>query len=298
MTRLADVITCLLATISIADALQIFLPDVPSSEAHERHGFLSVAGVVLDDGVVLPAERHGSLQTSLAMVWAHGHFPGDPTASDHTNDSTFKPVLASLERADVTGIFYTARGFGQSTGWQNISGHRRLDQFKWSSLSLDMMAVADAFALDAFIAGGVSMGAHTALMSAVHSPDRVRGLVLIRPAAAYEDRVGSRRRSCAHAWERRAATQVGLGNSAYIVHLAAARDDLPPAEEISGKVTCPVLLLAVKDDACHPVTTSKRLQAILETSTTVQFHAYDSRAHLEDFAPAIVAAFLDGLKQS
>lgn len=49
----------------------------------------------------------------------------------------------------------------------------------------DVLAAADAAGLDRFVAGGISMGAAIALHLASRHPDRVLGLVLVRPAWAF-----------------------------------------------------------------------------------------------------------------
>jgi pimeloyl-ACP methyl ester carboxylesterase len=50
----------------------------------------------------------------------------------------------------------------------------------------DVLAAADAAGLDRFVAGGISMGAAIALQLAARHPDRVTGLVLVRPAWAFD----------------------------------------------------------------------------------------------------------------
>ncbi|MER8749709.1 alpha/beta hydrolase [Mesorhizobium sp. M1050] len=50
----------------------------------------------------------------------------------------------------------------------------------------DVLAAADAAGIKHFVAGGISMGAAIALQLAVRYPDRVLGLVLVRPAWAFE----------------------------------------------------------------------------------------------------------------
>jgi pimeloyl-ACP methyl ester carboxylesterase len=46
----------------------------------------------------------------------------------------------------------------------------------------DVLAVADAKGFDRFVIGGISMGAAIALRLAVRHPERIRALVLVRPA--------------------------------------------------------------------------------------------------------------------
>ncbi|TPL83072.1 alpha/beta hydrolase [Mesorhizobium sp. B2-3-13] len=50
----------------------------------------------------------------------------------------------------------------------------------------DVLAAADAAGMERFVAGGISMGAAIALRLALHHPDRVSGLLLVRPAWAFD----------------------------------------------------------------------------------------------------------------
>ncbi|AZO56053.1 MULTISPECIES: alpha/beta hydrolase [unclassified Mesorhizobium] len=50
----------------------------------------------------------------------------------------------------------------------------------------DVLAAADAAAMERFVAGGISMGAAIALHLAARYPDRVSGLVLVRPAWTFD----------------------------------------------------------------------------------------------------------------
>ncbi|TGP92748.1 MULTISPECIES: alpha/beta hydrolase [unclassified Mesorhizobium] len=50
----------------------------------------------------------------------------------------------------------------------------------------DVMNAADAAGMERFVAGGISMGAAIALHLAARHPDRVSGLVLVRPAWAFD----------------------------------------------------------------------------------------------------------------
>lgn len=50
----------------------------------------------------------------------------------------------------------------------------------------DILAVCDELRLERFVVGGISMGAAIALRLAVTHPDRVRGLILARPAWTFD----------------------------------------------------------------------------------------------------------------
>jgi pimeloyl-ACP methyl ester carboxylesterase len=68
---------------------------------------------------------------------------------------------------------------------QGGSGAGSKRPFSIAMFADDVLAAADAAGLDRFIAGGISMGAAIALRLAASHPDRVLGLVLVRPAWAF-----------------------------------------------------------------------------------------------------------------
>lgn len=64
------------------------------------------------------------------------------------------------------------------------AGSRR--PFSIAMFADDVLAAADAAGIERFVAGGISMGAAIALNLASRHPDRVLGLVLVRPAWAFD----------------------------------------------------------------------------------------------------------------
>lgn len=58
--------------------------------------------------------------------------------------------------------------------------------FSFAMFADDIVAAADQAGVERFIAGGVSMGAALALRLACRHPDRVTGLILVRPAWTFE----------------------------------------------------------------------------------------------------------------
>ncbi|MGX7871738.1 alpha/beta fold hydrolase [Mesorhizobium sp. ORM6] len=64
------------------------------------------------------------------------------------------------------------------------AGSRR--PFSIAMFADDVLAAADAACVERFVAGGISMGAAIALRLAACHPDRVTGLVLVRPAWAFD----------------------------------------------------------------------------------------------------------------
>ncbi|ESY95145.1 alpha/beta hydrolase [Mesorhizobium sp. LNHC229A00] len=65
---------------------------------------------------------------------------------------------------------------------QGGSGAGGKRPFSIAMFADDVLAAADAVGMERFVAGGISMGAAIALHLAAHHPDRVTGLVLVRPA--------------------------------------------------------------------------------------------------------------------
>ncbi|MEI9409654.1 alpha/beta hydrolase [Mesorhizobium salmacidum] len=58
--------------------------------------------------------------------------------------------------------------------------------FSIAMFAEDVLAAADAAGMERFVAGGISMGAAVALHLAARHPERVSGLVLVRPAWAFD----------------------------------------------------------------------------------------------------------------
>ncbi|MBZ9940729.1 alpha/beta hydrolase [Mesorhizobium sp. BR1-1-13] len=64
------------------------------------------------------------------------------------------------------------------------AGHKR--PFSIAMFADDVLGAADAAGIERFVAGGISMGAAIALRLAARHPERVTGLVLVRPAWAFD----------------------------------------------------------------------------------------------------------------
>jgi pimeloyl-ACP methyl ester carboxylesterase len=101
----------------------------------------------------------------LPLVWVHGLLSSKEVAMD---------ALISVEGHRV--IAFDQRGHGESLRVRSPR-QARLDR-----VVLDVVAVFDAFELDAAVVGGESMGAAAVLAFAVDYPDRVLGLMIDRPA--------------------------------------------------------------------------------------------------------------------
>ena len=116
-------------------------------------------GTLLRDGATLRVADTGE---GLAVVFQHGLGGGEAQVGQ-----TFP--------AGFRRITLECRGHGDSG-----LGERR--PFSFEMFADDVLAAADQAGLDRFVAGGVSMGAAIALRLACRHPQRVAGLILVRPA--------------------------------------------------------------------------------------------------------------------
>lgn len=186
----------------------------------------------------------------LPFLWAHGLL-GSRAAEDGSGPFRW----SEIDLPDVRLIRWDARGHGDSPA-PSSSGSCR-----WPALARDAIAIADGHGLGHFSIGGASMGAATALWTAVLAPERVDRLVLAVPPTAWETRsrsaglyrVGgalSERLPLVRS-RRRAAVLRG-----------AAESDLPTDEALAD-VVVPTLILAWRFDPLHPVGTAERLCELL-----------------------------------
>jgi 3-oxoadipate enol-lactonase len=212
-----------------------------------------------------------------ALLWGHG-FTGSVEQDER---------MPMFDWARLAGSYrivrWDARGHGRSGGAPDP------DHFRWDNLARDLVAVADALKIERFVAGGVSMGAATALHAATLVPERLAGIVLTLAPTAYATRPAQRDRYRAGAdlAERegvdayvdqvnaepvpdilsRFAAQYRFA-PAVPDHLlpsvlrGAAASDLPPGDVVRA-VSAPALLFAWATDPGHLVSTAQRLAELL-----------------------------------
>jgi pimeloyl-ACP methyl ester carboxylesterase len=104
---------------------------------------------------------------------------GPPVVLLHGLTATHRYVVmgsAALERCGHRVIAYDARGHGASAPAPEPGAYR------YEDLAGDLLAVLDARGVERAVLAGASMGAHTALRTALEHPGRVAGLVVITPA--------------------------------------------------------------------------------------------------------------------
>ena len=151
-----------------------------------------------------------------------------------------------------------------------------------------MIAVADSLKLDNLITSGSSMGGATALYTAINFPDRVKGVIMIRPPTAWDERLHRRHNLLSSAEKCR---RTHPNEKYHFVLSGAAQSDLPPLEniEIYNKIQCPVLLLALKGDDKHPVSTALNLSKVLRSN---ELHIANSEEEAKASWPSIISSFI------
>jgi pimeloyl-ACP methyl ester carboxylesterase len=82
----------------------------------------------------------------------------------------------ALERSGHRVIGYDARGHGTSGRASDPA------DYTYAALAEDLLAVLDDRGIDRAVLAGASMGAHTALRTALAAPHRVAGIAVITPA--------------------------------------------------------------------------------------------------------------------
>lgn len=209
-------------------------------------------------------------------------------------------------------VRYDARGHG----WSDVLTNPEMGS--WHELALDQIALIDHLGYDRVSLGGVSMGAGTALHSALLLNDRLERMVLVIPPTGWDERapqVAAYEQSAALverdgcqalvaamaalappapfagstiAADRRAGT---LGGADPVRTAACLRGagyaDLPSLEAIAT-IKTPTLVLAWSGDPGHPVSTARALEATLPN---VEMHVADTAAEFATWSDRI-AQFL------
>lgn len=114
------------------------------------------------DGLRLNFEEFGA---GVPLIFSHG-LGG--------NLSQMRDLIGPME--DVRVILYDNRGHGRTTGGADPA------QLNFDSMADDMAAVLDRTGVASAVVGGVSMGAGISIAFWRRHPERVRALILSRPA--------------------------------------------------------------------------------------------------------------------
>ena len=283
------------------------------------------ACISLSTGIVVPALYNAHSSSLYTVVLAHGLGSSDPRNRNHSSDK-WVTLIKNAAVVDASVISYTARGHGESTGWESTAEDQP-SQFTWVELGKDMNAVADFFSLGKYIAGGSSMGSATSLYAAIQNPGRISGLILIRPPTAWEVRK-ARRKFLLKAADRlkqeletktvapmegkidvnavsnpgdnarsqdvQSTAACGQSVRSYHHHVlrGAADADLPAQDsELYNRIKhIPTLILTIEGDAAHPVSTAEVLHALLPSSA---LHvAPDIKTAAQDW-PTLIGSFIN-----
>ncbi|MER9329950.1 alpha/beta hydrolase [Mesorhizobium sp. M0152] len=127
---------------------------------------MGVASVMLRDDAALRIFDTG--QGGVPLVFQHGLGGDAAQVAQNFPDSPSRRRLTVECRA------------------QGGSGAGSRRPFSIAMFTDDVLAAADAAGFERFVAGGISMGAAMALRLASRHPDRILGLVLVRPAWTFD----------------------------------------------------------------------------------------------------------------
>jgi len=213
-----------------------------------------------------------------ALIWSHGLL--HPIALEELT-----PLHEFFEGIEGRRLVrYDARGHGGSAAGHTDAANR------WDQLGADLLELAGVLRIERFVAAGASMGVAASLRAALLAPERIAALLLLIPPTAWESRP-------AQAGLYRAMAQIldekGTGAMAEVVeetlrtqpvapgfepaqealfealrgwdppalgHVlrGAADSDLPDRERLA-EIDAPALIVAVRDDPGHPLSTAEEL---------------------------------------
>ncbi len=229
---------------------------------------------VVDNAV---AVRYTSAGVELS-AWVRGS--GQPVVLLHGSGLATHASLTELTRdlaAVCRVITCDARGFGASVS-RDPASHT------WRQYALDVVALLDHLEIGAAVVGGYSLGAAIALVTALHHPGRVAGLILAQASFAgaelgltpAQQRLWTRSRALlqearAHGLKSALAATASSDDEAARISavvddhdeaslLAAHEGELQTAQpiptlEVLQRVSVPTLLLPGDDDT-HPLVVS------------------------------------------
>ncbi|RWC50754.1 MAG: alpha/beta hydrolase [Mesorhizobium sp.] len=204
---------------------------------------------------------------------------------------------------------------------QGGSGAGTARPFSIAMFADDVLAAADAAGVEHFFAGGISMGAAIALRLAARHPDRVTGLVLVRPAWAFDaapqnmrpyvevaELIRSRPLDDARDAFAASATATRLrteapdnlasllgffarGNATVFAEVmqAIANDGPGVTRAAAASLALPTLVIGSGIDLVHPLATARSLADTIPNATFVEVtpKATDKDRHFAEIRAAI-----------
>lgn len=253
--------------------------------------------VEMPDKTILPMTAYGSItnESNVKLVLGHGLGVKNPKLTHHKADPWLNLALSAVGRLDITCVLYTARGHGESIGWQD-SAESNPSQFIWSKMCFDMKIIMDYIGPPAerTIIGGSSMGAATALYTAMNT-DKICGLILIRPPTAWETRLARRGVLIKQAQKLLDANPDARYH--YVIQ-ASAMSDLPnPTDdmEMYKRIKCPVLIFAIDGDDAHPVSTATVLASAI--GDNVQLFVAETNDQAKHVFPNLIVDFINRCRE-
>jgi pimeloyl-ACP methyl ester carboxylesterase len=243
-----------------------------------------------------------------ALIWSHGLL--HPIALEEL--TPLRELLDGMQERRV--VRYDARGHGGSAAGSTDAANR------WDQLGADLLELASALDLGRFVAAGASMGVAASLQAALLAPERIAALLLLIPPTAWESRP-------AQAGLYRAMAQIldekGSGALVEVVeetlraqpvapgfepaqealfealrswdppalgHVlrGAAESDLPDRERLN-EIDAPALIVAVREDPGHPLSTA---EALAERLPFAQLRVVASLAEVDEIR-ATATRFLE-----
>jgi pimeloyl-ACP methyl ester carboxylesterase len=243
-----------------------------------------------------------------ALIWSHGLL--HPIALEEL--TPLRELFDAIQGRRL--VRYDARGHGESAGGRGNLANR------WDELGADLLELAGALEIGRFVAAGASMGVAASLFAALRAPERIAALLLLIPPTAWESRP-------AQAGLYRAMAQIleEKGNVALAevveeelrgqpvtpgfepaeealyealrgwdpkalghVLRGAADSDLPDRDRLA-EIDAPALIVAVRDDPGHPLSTAEELA---ERMPLAELRVVESLAEVDEIH-ATANRFLD-----
>ena len=240
-----------------------------------------------------PVEHRAPVEGNhgLGIVLGHGLGSRDPRTKSYASDDMIKILNKGTRESQnlESTILYTARGHGESIGWQETSESDR-SQFSWSRLADDMMGVANYYGYSQIVVGGSSMGSATALYAAIKYPDRVKGLIMAKPPTGWVERENRKKYLLGSAKKLKEIEKDG--EVFHNVLIGATTANFPPLEDYDSyrKIQCPVLILGLLGDESHPEVSARNLHERIPQSELYFAKDYDEA---ELLWPSLIRDFLD-----
>jgi pimeloyl-ACP methyl ester carboxylesterase len=233
-----------------------------------------------------------------ALIWSHGLL--HPIALEEL--TPLSELFDAIQGRRV--VRYDARGHGSSEAGRSDAANR------WDQLGGDLLELAGALEIGRFVAAGASMGVAASLYAALQAPDRIAALLLLIPPTAWETRSPQaglyrgmaqlleekgrgaleevvraelRKQPVAPGFEPaeealcealRGWAPPALGH----VLRGAADSDLPERKRLE-EIDAPALILAVREDPGHPLSTAEELA---ERMPLAELRVVESLAEIEE----------------